>query len=248
MVMDPANLSALKTLSIRADALRRAMDSTMTGSTPDHGKWVGFKSYARAYNEIAQQYQKLSGQPVSVFQLDSIKNWGDMVWPEQKAMFDAVYVQVLMISSLLANYDVGISASISEIQDMLFANLRKVIFSQPEQEIEIQNAIEALLVGRGMQRGVNYDRESGKVKFSGKEFIPDFVFPSLDMALEAKLIKEPAKISRCVEEMSADIPAYLSKYKNVLFCVYDTGVIRDVAEFQSGFERQTGVRICVVKH
>ena len=31
------------------------------------------------------------------------------------------------------------------------------------------NAIEALLLGRGLNKGIDYDRESGKFEFSGKE-------------------------------------------------------------------------------
>jgi REase_DpnII-MboI len=142
----------------------------------------------------------------------------------------------------------GNIASISEIQDLLVANLRKVIFKTPENEVDVQNAIESLLIGRGYQKPMDYDRETGKVKFSGKEFIPDFVFRSYDLALEAKLIKAKQQISNCIEEMSADIPAYLSAYKTLLFCVYDLGAIRDVNEFQDGLQRQSGVRVCVIKH
>ena len=52
-------------------------------------------------------------------------------------------------------------------------------------------------------------------------------------------------MSSCVEEMSADATAYLSVYKNVLFCVYDLGEIRDVNEFQDGLQKEPGVRVCV---
>ena len=41
--------------------------------------------------------------------------------------------------------------------------------------VEIPNAIESLLLGRGFSRGADYDRESGKFEFSGKEYIPDFI-------------------------------------------------------------------------
>jgi len=145
-------------------------------------------------------------------------------------------------------FDIGISASISEIQDLLVTNLRRVIFRKPEGEVEVQNAIESLLIGRGYQKPMDYDREAGKVKFSGREFIPDFIFKSYDLALEVKLIKARGDVSKCIEEMSADIPAYLSVYKHLLFCVYDLGEIRDVIEFQDGLQKQAGVRVCVIKH
>lgn len=43
--------------------------------------------------------------------------------------------------------------------------LRTVIFDKPQKEIEVQNAIEALLLGRGLNKGIDYDRESGKFEF-----------------------------------------------------------------------------------
>ena len=45
--------------------------------------------------------------------------------------------------------------------------LRTVIFDKLQKEIEVQNAIEALLLGRGLNKGIDYDRESGKFEFSG---------------------------------------------------------------------------------
>ena len=59
----------------------------------------------------------------------------------------------------------------------------------PDREVEIQNGIEVLIVGRGMATGTDYDRETGRVKTSGKESIPDFVFPNLKLCLEVKLSK-----------------------------------------------------------
>jgi len=239
--------STLKKLAVRVDALRRAMDAVMGGTSPESGKWRAFKNYARAYNTLAVEYKRATGERnVNTYDLEKMKD--SAVWPTQKAIFDTIYADTLMLSALLCAYDVGISASISEIQDLLVANLRKVIFRRPESEIEVQNAIESLLVGRGYQKPIDYDRETGRVKFSGKEFVPDFVFKSFDLALEIKLVRAKQQVSACVEEMSADSTAYLSAYKNVLFCVYDLGEIRDVNEFQDGLQKEPGVRMCVIKH
>jgi len=183
-----------------------------------------------------------------VFAVYDLENSMDTVWPVQKEIFETIYTATLILSGVLAQFDSGASASVSAIQDLLVANLRKVIYTKPEREVDVQNAIETLLVGRGYQKGGNYDREAGKLKFSGKEFIPDFIFLGFNTALEVKLIREQTQISKCVEEMSADIPAYLSAYGNLLFCIYDLGVIRDVAEFQDGIMKQNAVRICVIKH
>jgi REase_DpnII-MboI len=247
--MTEDQLSFLKKLAVRVDGLRRAMDAVMGGTTPDHAKWSAFKHYARAYNTFASEYIQVTGEKdVNIYNLDKVKGSLDTLWPVQKEIFDTVYADTLILSGLLCAYDVGISASISEIQDLLVANVRKIIFSKPDKEIDVQNAIESLLVGRGYQKPLDYDRETGRVKFSGKEFVPDFIFKSYSLALEVKLIKIKSDVSKCVEQMSADIPAYRSTYNNLLFCVYDLGEIRDVNEFQDGLEKQGGVRVCVIKH
>jgi hypothetical protein len=38
--------------------------------------------------------------------------------------------------------------------------LRRVVFAVPDKEMEVQNAIETMIVGRGMAKGTDYDRET----------------------------------------------------------------------------------------
>ena len=56
--------------------------------------------------------------------------------------------------------------------------LRTVIFDKPQKEIE------ALLLGRGLNKGIDYDRESGKFEFSGKEYIQILLFLNYHYALK----------------------------------------------------------------
>src|SRR5580700_11208656 len=114
--------SILKKLAVRVDALRRAMDAIMGGTTPDHAKWSAFKNYARAYNTFAAEYVNVTGERnVNIYNLDKMKGSMDTLWPVQKEIFDTIYADTLALSGLLFEYDVGISASISEIQDLLIA-------------------------------------------------------------------------------------------------------------------------------
>ena len=62
--------------------------------------------------------------------------------------------------------------------------LRKVIYEIPEKELTVQNGIESILVGYGLSKGIDYDRETGRVKVSAKETIPDFIFDRLNLALD----------------------------------------------------------------
>ena len=125
--------------------------------------------------------------------------------------------------------------------------MRATIFQQPDKELDVQNAIEVLLIGRGLSKGADYDRESGKFEFSGKEYIPDFVLPKMNMCIEVKLLKEGRR-SQMIEEISADITAYKKQYEHILFVVYDLGVIRDEVEFRRDIEMIEGVKVVVVKH
>lgn len=63
---------------------------------------------------------------------------------------------------------------IMSLKKFFQVNLKKVIFSEPEKESDIQDAIEQLLIGRALLKGIDYDRERGRVKVSIKEFAPDF--------------------------------------------------------------------------
>ena len=59
--------------------------------------------------------------------------------------------------------------------------LRTVIFDKLQKEIEVQNAIEALLLGRGLNKGIDYDRE---FEFSGKEYIQILLLLNYHYALK----------------------------------------------------------------
>jgi hypothetical protein len=126
--------------------------------------------------------------------------------------------------------------------------LRRVIFDLPDREIEIQEGIEGLIVGRGMAKGIDYDRETGRVKTSGKESVPDFVFPNLNLCLEVELSKSPDKLRAIVDEINADIRTYSTRYDRQLYIVYDLGIIRDEEEFKRDLEDAPGVSAVVVKH
>ena len=121
------------------------------------------------------------------------------------------------------------------------------MFKKPEKEVEIQNSVESLLLGRGFSKGVDYDRETGKFEFSGKEYIPDFIIPKMSLCIEVKLLREGRK-SKIIEEISADITAYKKVYQRQLFIVYDLGVIQNEVEFKRDIEMTDGVKVIVVKH
>lgn len=51
-----------------------------------------------------------------------------------------------------------------------------------------------------------------------------------------------------IEEINADITAYTKVYNEIIFLVYDIGVIPDVLEFKRDIENSGNVKVIVVKH
>ena len=99
-----------------------------------------------------------------------------------------------------------------------------------------------------MTKGIDYDRESGKFEFSGKEYIPDFILLKMNLCIEVKLLREGKK-SRIIDEINADITAYSTKYERLMFVVFDLGDIRDEDEFRRDIENAgTDIKVIIVKY
>ena len=52
------------------------------------------------------------------------------------------------------------------LTDFFQSHMRPAMMKQPENEKDVQDTVEALLIGRGLQKGQEYDRETGRVKMS----------------------------------------------------------------------------------
>jgi hypothetical protein len=244
----------LKELLSNTNAMLGAMRNSMTsvsGDAANLGRYSSFKIFLRKYNDLVRQAAPLltNATMLDLFNLDNINGSAHYTWIQQKEWFDAGYSNVVLLKSLLEG-EIGYAEDETHnLIDFFQANLRRAIFVTPEREAEIQNAVETLLVGRGMAKGSDYDRETGRVKTSGKESIPDFIFfPNLKLCLEVKLSKSGERSKAIVDEINADIRAYSTRYERQLYIVYDVGTIRDEAEFKSGLENAPGVSVIVVKH
>jgi hypothetical protein len=243
----------LKQLLSNANALLEAMrysTTTASGEYANVGAWTSYKTFMRKYNGLVKQAAPLLPNTTLLdsFDLDRIKGFGDTTWPEQKLYFEMAYANAALLKSLVEGA-IGYAEDQSHnLRDFIQANLRKAIFTSPDKELEVQNGIESLIVGRGMEKGTDYDRETGRVKTSGKESIPDFIFPNLKLCLEVKLAKSPDKLRAIVDEINADIRAYATRYERQLYIVYDLATIRDEAEFKRDLEDAPGVSVLIVKH
>jgi REase_DpnII-MboI len=243
----------LKLLLSNANALLGAMRQstvTVSGETANIGRYSSFRMFMRKYNELASQAAPLlqNTELLDQFDLDKVKGSGSYTWVQQKERFDGAYSNAALLKSLLEGAIGYAEDETHNLKDFLQASLRRAISTSPDRELEIQQTIESLLIGRGMAKGTEYDRETGRVKTSGKESIPDFIFPNLKLCLEVKLSKSADKVKAIVDEINADIRTYSTRYDRQLYVVYDLGTIRDEAEFKRDLEDAPGVSVLVIKH
>jgi hypothetical protein len=184
----------LQVLLSNTNALLGAMrnsTATVTGEAANVGRYSSFKMFMPKYNGLVQQAVPFLSNPtiLDTFNLDKIKPSANYTWVEQKELFDTAYSNVALLKSLLEGAIGYAEDQTSNLRDFIQANLRKAVFSVPDKELDVRNAIEALIVGRSMEKGTDYDRETGRVKVSGKEFVPDFIFINLKLCLEVNCPK-----------------------------------------------------------
>ena len=234
-----------------ANSLLDSMEQSIRAE-PESYVWKhsSYKTYARKYNQLVNEVVKETGGTAlfDVYDLEKIPGLGDTLAMQQKNYFDSVHANLSVLRSFLENKVGYKQDQILQIRDFIEANLRRATFKEPEKEIEVQDTIEQLLIGKGMGKGVDYDREVGRVKVSIKEVVPDFIFPKIGLALEVKLSKSSTKSKAVVDEINADIMSYSKEYRSILFVVYDLGSIRDEAEFKGDLEVNEGVSVVVIKH
>lgn len=215
----------------------------------EHSRYVSFRDMANMYNDFAEQV-KAKTRISSMFYTFNVENMGNShntLWGEQKRILEQVLVATKMLYATLEGNVDFVDDEFDNLENFIKSRLRTVIFDRPLKEVEVQNSIETLLLGRGLSKGTDYDRETGKLEFSGKEFIPDFIIPKLRLCIEVKLLREGEK-SKIIEEISADITAYAKQYERQLYIVYDLGCIQNEEEFKRDIESIEGVKLLIIKH
>ena len=172
-----ADIKMLGEYLMFANSLLDSMEQSIRAE-PDSNMWkhTSYKTYAQKYNLLVQEVAKITNGTVllDVYDLDKMPEFGDTIAIQQKNYFDSVHANLSILRAFLENKVGYKQDKILQIRDFLEANLRRASFKVPEKEVEVQNTIEQLLIGKGMEKGVDYDREVGRVKISIKEVVPDF--------------------------------------------------------------------------
>jgi hypothetical protein len=232
----------------------RALEDAMrfVVQTKDTSVWrfSSYKDFMRKYNEIATKVSTQLPQDglYDIYDLTKVPGWADTVADQQKNYFHLILANIAILRSLIENKLNVKHDEILNLKNFFIANLRRAILHDPASEIDIQDTIEQLLIGKGLSKGIDYDREVGRIKISIKEVKPDFIFPKLSLALEIKLSKTKTKSKEIVDEINADIQAYSKEYKQLLFVVYDIGTIRDETEFKNDIDNKENIQVVIIKH
>jgi len=119
--------------------------------------------------------------------------------------------------------------------------LRKLIRETPQREKDVQDKYEDLLISNS----IKYSREFPHIEYSSKQYVPDFSIEKLDLAIEIKLCKKDEKL--LIAQINDDILAYKTKFKNLIFLIYDLGQIRDVDKFKDCLEQHNDTIVQIIK-
>jgi len=234
-----------------AKAIKRAMEISASNETLAVLKYCGFGEFMERSQALVLKVASLVpiDAPVVTWDLKKIPSPSNTTGISQKRFFDAVYTNVNLLIAFLEHL-LGVNENeLRSLRDFFQSNLRKAVFDLPANEKAVQDTVEQLFIGRGFSKGIDYDRETGRVKISIKESVPDFIVPRLSLAVEIKLTKDKAKSKEIVDEINADIKAYKTKYENLLFVIYDVSSIQDEMAFKNGIETSDGmIQVVIVKH
>lgn len=139
------------------------------------------------------------------------------------------------------------SSDIIKIISLIDNKLRKVIHKKPESEDDLNNAIESLFIGADLDG--EYSRGKISFQYSSKSYTPDFVFDRISTVVDGKLCKSTDRLRKIIQEMNDYIMAFKTKYDNIIFVVYDLGIIRDVDQFREDIlQSHEHTIIKVIKH
>lgn len=239
----------IKVLLSQGNALSAIIKRTLSDNSDVVGKYNSCVEYAKSYNRlIPKSYDVLDdAEDLVTYSLENVSSY-NMTWPQQKTLMESVLTNLEFLLSHLNSSLEFVEDEFNNLENFIRIRLRSVLFNIPEKELDAQNALESLFIGKGWSKGVDYDRETGKFNFSGREYIPDFIIPNLKLCIEVKLLRKGKK-SKIIEEINADVTAYDKRYSKQIYVVYDLGEIRDEIEFRRDIElADDNIRVLVIKH
>src|SRR5205823_1588010 len=139
------------------EALLDAMESAVRSADPtDVWRFASFRQFMRKANEVVAMTEVIEHieAPVDRYNLDAVPSSTDTIAMVQQELFEATRANLQILRAYLLNRVHPKAERISEIADFLQAGLRRAVIERPEREKEVQNVIEQLFIGRGLEKGL----------------------------------------------------------------------------------------------
>ncbi len=235
-----------KMVQATAGAASKALDPSI-GSNHEFYDYGGYPIYIEQYNKYQHLTVELFGDEAQALFPPLLQ--GDWTHPSEengrlwRTHLENVSVRLGQLEAYLRLKLGDTEEHVQAIVDLIEANLRPSIYNDPDKEKAVQDVLETIFRARSLP----YLREKVHIKYSSKTFVPDFTFDPLHLVAEAKLCNREGREKEIIDEVNADILAYQTKYKSLIFVIYDLGFIRDVAQFRSDIEKNLDVHAIVIK-
>jgi hypothetical protein len=208
--------------------------------------YAGYPFYIDEYNRLLIFTAQTDPAVTTYFQqidLGKDRNPADVIGPMWKSYAELGAVRLNSLASYLQS-KLGLKQQEHEqIIDLINANLRRSIYSDPQHEREVQNALETIFNARAL----DFRREQDTISYSTKRYIPDFTFNRIGLAVEVKLCKTKDREKEMIAEINDDIIGYGGRYDRCLFVIYDLGFIRDTGQFSADIEEHPNIHVLIVK-
>ena len=130
--------------------------------------------------------------------------------------------------------DSQLASIVLQVVRTLGDDLRASFKTPPSDETQVQNLVYALL--RQIDKDTN--REKRGARLADKEFTIDFSLFGDKVGVEVKLVDKKEKVGQAIDQINADIAAYIKMFKRIVFVVYDVyNAIADRERFASDLKQ-----------
>lgn len=196
------------------------------------------------YHQIISEIEKQSDEDLSKFRIPDSVIWNVGKNYSTDGFRDRLGSLIGYLKADIEEEKEEGSADTLKIITGIQRSLRKLFRTKPTSEKEVQDKLEDLFNAQQL----NFKREQEHIPYSSKTYIPDFTFDDIGCVVEGKFCNSEGREKELIGEINDDIQAYSTRYKNLIFVIYDAGgFMRDEEKFKQNIESKSVV-IEIIKH
>ena len=158
----------IKVLINQVKALEKTMNQISLNSNEIGFNYCSCNLFLKQYQSLQNEAMKYIKFPALYNQYDTTKiiNVFDLTGIEQKEIFESVLVSTRMLLAALEGIEDFVDDEIENLKNYISKRFRLMFKEAPKNEYEVQDKLENLFIANNMDKGLDYDRETGKFKFS----------------------------------------------------------------------------------